>query len=193
MQLDIKSYMAKVHDCITEELQNFIAAQHMFFVGSAPLSPTGHINLSPKGLECFRVLSPHKVAYLDLTGSGNETSAHLQENGRITLMFCAFQEPARILRLYGKGYTILPNSPDWDALYSLFPPIPGTRQIIAADIERVQTSCGFGVPLYEYQGQRTILVDWASKKGEAAVKEYQQKKNTISIDGLSTPLSQEIV
>jgi hypothetical protein len=182
--------MAKVFDCITEELQNFIAAQQMFFVGSAPLSPTGHINLSPKGLECFRVLSPHKVAYLDLTGSGNETSAHLQENGRITFMFCAFQEPPCILRLYGQGYTVLPTSSDWETLYSLFPPIPGTRQIIVADIERVQTSCGFGVPLYEYQGQRQILVNWASKKGEQGIKEYQQQKNTMSIYNLPTPLSQ---
>lgn len=181
--------MAKVFDCITEELQGFIASQHIFFVGSAPLSVTGHVNLSPKGLESFRILSAHQVAYLDLTGSGNETSAHLQENGRITLMFCAFEEPPRILRLYGKGYTILPSHPDWKTLYSLFPQIPGTRQIIVADIERVQTSCGMGVPLYEYQGQRQSLVNWASKKGEEGIQEYQQQKNIISIDGLSTPLN----
>lgn len=182
--------MAKYFECITEELQAFIAAQQMFFVGSAPLSPTGHVNLSPKGLDCFRILSPHRVGYLDLTGSGNETSAHLQENGRITFMFCAFTEPARILRLYGKGYVILPNSTDWDSTYSLFTQLPGTRQIIVADIEIVQTSCGFGVPLYEYQGQRQILVDWASKKGQEGVRQYQQKKNRISIDGLPTPLSE---
>jgi Pyridoxamine 5'-phosphate oxidase len=181
--------MAKVFDCITEELQDFIAAQHLFFVGSAPLSSAGHVNLSPKGLDCFRILSPHQVAYLDLTGSANETSAHLQENGRITLMFCAFQEPPSILRLYGRGQTILPDSPDWNSLYSLFSPIPGTRQIIVADIERVQTSCGLAVPLYEYQGQRQALVNWANKKGEQGVKEYQQQKNFLSIDGLSTPLS----
>ncbi|MBU7584335.1 MAG: pyridoxamine 5'-phosphate oxidase family protein [Nostoc sp. TH1S01] len=182
--------MAKLFDSITEELQEFIAAQNLFFVGTAPLSSKGHVNLSPKGLDCLRILSPHRVAYLDLTGSGNETSAHLQENGRITFMFCAFAEPPRILRLYGKGYVILPSSPDWDSLYSVFPQIPGTRQIIVADIERVQSSCGFGVPLYEYQGQRQILVDWASKKGVEGVREYQQQKNRISIDGLPTPLSQ---
>ncbi|MDB9345539.1 pyridoxamine 5'-phosphate oxidase family protein [Nodularia spumigena CS-586/05] len=182
--------MAKVFDCITEELQNFIANQHIFFVGSAPLSATGHVNLSPKGLESFRILSAHQVAYLDLTGSGNETSAHLQENGRITFMFCAFEEPPRILRLYGQGYTILPSSPDWNNLYSLFPQIPGTRQIIVADIDRVQSSCGFAVPLYEYQGQRETLVNWASKKGEPGIQEYQQQKNIISIDGLPTPLNQ---
>jgi len=182
--------MAKLFESITEELQEFIAAQHMFFVGTAPLSSTGHVNLSPKGLDCLRILSPHRVAYLDLTGSGNETSAHLQENGRITFMFCAFNEPACILRLYGKGYAILPNSPDWDLTYSLFPRLPGTRQIVIADIERVQTSCGFGVPLYEYQGQRQVLVNWASKKGEEGVRQYQQKKNRMSIDGLPTPLNQ---
>ncbi|MFN6462867.1 MAG: pyridoxamine 5'-phosphate oxidase family protein [Nostoc sp. DedVER02] len=181
--------MSKLFDCITDELQNFIAAQHLFFVGSAPLSPTGHVNLSPKGLGCFRVLSPKQVGYLDLTGSGNETSAHLQENGRITFMFCAFAEPPSILRLYGQGKTILPSSPDWDSLYSLFVPMPGTRQIIVADIEKIQISCGFGVPLYEYQGQRQTLVNWASKKGEEGVREYQQKKNLVSIDGLATPLS----
>ncbi|BAY15792.1 pyridoxamine 5'-phosphate oxidase-related FMN-binding protein [Anabaenopsis circularis NIES-21] len=182
--------MAKLFDSITEELQEFIAAQNLFFVGTAPLSATGHVNLSPKGLDCLRILSPHKVAYLDLTGSGNETSAHLQENGRITFMFCAFTEPARILRLYGQGHVILPSYPDWDSVYSVFPPLPGTRQIIVADIEIVQSSCGFGVPLYEYQGQRQTLVNWAAKKGEQGVREYQQQKNSISIDGLPTPLGQ---
>ncbi|MEA5504486.1 pyridoxamine 5'-phosphate oxidase family protein [Halotia wernerae UHCC 0503] len=182
--------MSKFFDCITKELQEFIAAQHLFFVGSAPLSSTGHVNLSPKGLDGFRIFSPNQVGYLDLTGSGNETSAHLQENGRITFMFCAFVEPPCILRLYGQGYTILPSSPEWNSLYSLFPQLPGTRQIIVADIEKVQTSCGFGVPLYEYQGQRQTLVDWADKKGEEAVRDYQQQKNLVSIDGLATPLSQ---
>jgi hypothetical protein len=103
-------------------------------------------------------------------------------------MFCAFQDPPCILRLYGQGQTILPDSNDWNSLYPLFPPLPGTRQIIIADIERVQTSCGFGVPLYECLGQRDTLVNWASKKGEKGIKEYQQKNNLISIDGLSTPL-----
>lgn len=181
--------MAKLFDSITEELQEFIVAQNLFFVGTAPLSSTGHVNLSPKGLDCFRILSPNRVAYLDLTGSGNETSAHLQENGRITLMFCAFTEAPRILRLYGTGYVILPSSPDWESISAVFPQLPGTRQIIVADIKRVQTSCGFGVPLYEYQGQRQVLIDWANKKGEQGVREYQQQKNTISIDGLPTPLS----
>ncbi|WP_017655518.1 pyridoxamine 5'-phosphate oxidase family protein [Fortiea contorta] len=183
--------MAKIFDYITEELQKFIAAQNLFFVASAPLSPTGHVNLSPKGLGGFRVLSPHRVGYLDLTGSGNETSAHLLENGRITFMFCAFQEPAGILRLYGRGYVIIPSSPDWEALYPLFPEIPGARQIIIADIDRVQTSCGFGVPLYEYQGQRETLVKWAHGKGKKGLKKYHEQKNMVSIDGLVTPLNRE--
>ena len=182
--------MAKVFESITEELQKFIANQHIFFVGTAPLDSTGHVNLSPKGLESFRVLSPHKVAYLDLTGSGNETSAHLQENGRITFMFCAFEGAPFILRLYGSGKTILPNNSEWESLYSQFPEIPGTRQIIVADIERVQTSCGMSVPLYEFQEQRESLVKWAAKKGESGIKEYHQKKNMVSIDGLATPLSE---
>lgn len=182
--------MAKVFDSITEELQKIIVNQHIFFVGTAPLSSTGHVNISPKGLDSFLILSPNRVAYLDLTGSGNETSAHLLENSRITFMFCTFQEPPCILRLYGEGKTILPNSPEWDSLYSLFTPFPGIRQIIVADIERAQTSCGFGVPLYEYQGQRETLITWANNKGDEGIKKYHQQKNAVSIDGLKTPLSQ---
>jgi hypothetical protein len=181
--------MAKLFDCITDELQRFIANQQIFFVGTAPLSSTGHVNLSPKGLDSLRILSPRQVAYLDLTGSGNETSAHLQENGRITFMFCAFQGAPCILRLYGSGYTVLPTSPKWEELYSLFSFIPGTRQIIVADIERVQTSCGNGVPLYEYQGQRDVMVNWAIKKGEDGLRDYHRQKNLVSIDGLPTPLA----
>ncbi|MBD2307070.1 pyridoxamine 5'-phosphate oxidase family protein [Chroococcidiopsis sp. FACHB-1243] len=181
--------MAKVFDRITDELQAFIANQHIFFVATAPISSTGHINVSPKGLDSFRILSPNRVAYLDLTGSGNETSAHLQENGRITLMFCAFQGSPSILRLYGTGYTVLPNNPEWDSLHSLFPPTPGTRQIVVAEIDRVQTSCGFGVPLYEHQGERDILIEWAHKKGEQGLQDYQKQKNLVSIDGLPTPLA----
>ncbi len=178
--------MAKTFDRITDDLHRFISAQFMFFVGTAPLSANGRVNLSPKGQDSFRVLSPHRVAYLDLTGSGNETSAHLLENGRITFMFCAFQEPPCILRLYGKGQVILPNSPQWEEISPRFNPIPGTRQMIVADIDRVQTSCGFAVPLYDYQGQRRVLVDWAIQKGEAGLQEYRHLKNQVSLDGLPT-------
>jgi len=181
--------MAQIFDCITDELAAFINNQQMFFVATAPLSATGHINVSPKGLDSFRVLSPHQVAYLDLTGSGNETSAHLQENGRITFMFCAFQKAPLILRLYGQGSTILPNSAEWVALYPNFQPIPGVRQIITATIDRVQTSCGMGVPLYTPEAHRDGLVQWASRKGEAGVRAYWQQKNMTSLDDLPTPLS----
>jgi Pyridoxamine 5'-phosphate oxidase len=184
--------MAKVFDRITPELQQFITQQHIYFVASAPLSPIGHINLSPKGLDSFRILTPNRVAYLDLTGSGNETSAHLQENGRITLMFCAFHGAPSILRLYGTGQTVLPQEPEWQSLLAQFPTMAGVRQIITADIDRVQTSCGFGVPLYEHQGHRSQLVTWAEKKGEAGIAAYQQQNNRISIDGLWSAIASRV-
>lgn len=181
--------MAKVFPALTPELESFIQSQQIFFVGTAPLAATGHVNLSPKGLNSFRILSSNRVAYLDLTGSGNETSAHLQENGRITFMFCAFQGKPLILRLYGQGQVYLPKQEGWDGLASNFTDIPpGTRQIIVATIDRVQTSCGSGVPFYEYQGQRDVLIPWAEKKGEAGVQAYHREKNMVSIDGLPTPL-----
>ena len=176
--------MAKTHPEITPDLRAFIEAQQMFFVATAPLDGDSHVNMSPKGLDAFRVLSPHQVAYLDLTGSGNETAAHLIENGRITFMFCAFEGPPRILRLYGKGRLQLPGSPEWESLRSSYGDMPGARQIIVADITRVQTSCGFGVPLYRYTGQREVLVDWANAKGETSLQQYRQEKNAVSIDGL---------
>ncbi|MBF2079707.1 MAG: pyridoxamine 5'-phosphate oxidase family protein [Synechococcales cyanobacterium T60_A2020_003] len=181
--------MAKVFPHITPDLQTFMQAQQMFFVATAPLGADGHVNVSPKGLDCFRILSDTQVAYLDLTGSGNETSAHLQENGRITFMFCAFQGKPVILRLYGKGKTYLPGQDDWADLVAHFPPLPGVRQIIVADLNRVQTSCGTGVPLYVYQGQRDELIQWAEQKGTAEIATYQQTKNLVSIDGLPTPLN----
>ncbi|HEY9908858.1 MAG TPA: pyridoxamine 5'-phosphate oxidase family protein [Thermosynechococcaceae cyanobacterium] len=184
--------MAKVFDRITEELQSFIAVQPMFFVATAPLTSTGRVNVSPKGCDSFRVLGDNHVAYLDLTGSGNETSPHLQENGRITLMFCAFQEPPLILRLYGQGRTVLPKDPEWEELITLFPPTPGTRQIIVAHIDRVQTSCGLGVPLFESVGQRDRLVAWAAKKGEPGLIDYRRLKNYTSIDGLPAPLAEPL-
>ena len=184
--------MAKLYDQITDSLQDFIAAQQIFFVATAPLAATGHVNLSPKGLDSFRVLSPQRVAYLDLTGSGNETSAHLQENGRITLMFCAFAGKPLILRLYGQGRVVLPDDAEWIVLSGLFPEIPGARQIVVAEIERVQSSCGTGVPLYEHLGDRDEMINWALKKGEAGLQDYWYQKNRVSIDGLPTPISELI-
>ena len=181
--------MGKVLERITEELRAFIEAQPLFFVGTAPLADDGHVNLSPKGLDCLRVLGNHRVAYLDLTGSGNETSAHLAQNGRITLMFCAFQGPPTILRLYGRGTTVLPGDAAWSELLPLFPDYPGVRQIITIDVHRVQTSCGFAVPRMEPVGDRDTLERWALNKGEARLAEYRQEKNARSIDGLPAPLA----
>lgn len=182
--------MSKVYDSITDDQHVFIAAQQMFFVATAPLDPDKHVNLSPKGLDCFRVVSPNRVAYLDLTGSGNETSAHLQENGRITLMFCAFTGSPKILRLYGRGEVVLPGSEQWTEMSSLFSDYPGARQIIVAEINRVQTSCGFGVPTYEYVGQRDTLIRWADAKGEAGLETYRREHNGRSIDGLPVLLGE---
>lgn len=182
--------MAKFFDSIGDDHRAFIEAQHMFFVASAPLNADGHVNLSPKGQDSLRVLAPNSVAYLDLTGSGNETSAHLRENGRITLMFCAFAGPPKILRLYGRGETVLPDSPAWDELFPLFDPIPGARQIIRVDVSKVQTSCGFAVPNYKYVGQRDTLTRWADSKGEDGLVTYRRQKNTRSLDGLLTPLGE---
>ena len=181
--------MGKEHSRITPEHEGFIENQKLFFVCTSPLSQDGHINLSPKGFDCFRVFSPTKVGYLDIVGSGNETSAHLLENGRITFMFCAFDGPPKILRLYGKGYTVLPDHAEWDELSKQFNLLPAIRQIIVADISRVTTSCGFGVPLYNYEGERDHAIKWAEKKGEDGLEEYKKEKNMISIDGLPTPIA----
>jgi hypothetical protein len=179
--------VAKVYEAITPELQRFIEQQPLFFVATAPLDGGGHVNLSPKGQESFRVCGPHRVGYLDLTGSGNETAAHLLENGRITFMFCAFTGAPRILRLYGQGRVIRPDTAEWAGLSDSFPAIPGARQIIVAEIERVQTSCGMAVPLMEIVGQRDNLITWAEAKGPEGLVAYREEKNRHSIDGLPTP------
>ncbi len=178
--------MAKVFDQISDDVQTFIRDQHVFFVATAPLN--GHVNVSPKGMDCFRILSPNRVAYLDMTGSGNETSAHITENGRITFMFCAFKGEPNIVRLYGKGQTVLPGSAEWDSLIERFPEYVGMRQIITADIDRVSTSCGYAVPFFDYRGERETLIKYWRAKGNAEASVYQRKNNTASIDGLPTPL-----
>ncbi|MEO6547683.1 MAG: pyridoxamine 5'-phosphate oxidase family protein [Ferruginibacter sp.] len=180
--------MGKFHESISAAHQQFIEKQHIFFVSTAPLSVDGHINLSPKGLDCFRVLSPNKCAYMDLISSGNETSAHTLENGRITFMFCSFDGPPNILRLYGRGFTVLPGSKEWDDYAEGFTIYPSTRQLIVAEISKVQTSCGFGVPLYNYSGERDIHFEWAEKKGELGLQEYVASNNLKSLDGLPTVL-----
>lgn len=183
--------MGKFHDAIKPAHRDFIQNQHMFFVSTAPLSADGHVNLSPKGLDCFRVLGDNKVGYMDLVSSGNETSAHTLENGRITFMFCSFEGAPNILRLYGKGVTVLPGTAAWDEYSPNFTIYPSTRQLIVADIELVQTSCGFGVPLFDYAGERDVHFKWAEKKGADGLVEYMQENNLISLDGLPTNLGNQ--
>ncbi len=169
--------MGKFSTAIGRHHQEFIEDQKIFFTGTAPLSADGRVNVSPKGLDCFRVLGPNKVAYMDLISSGNETSAHTLENGRITIMFCSFDETPNILRLYGKGITVLPSSEDWQDYAAHFEIYKSTRQIIVAGIDLVQTSCGFGVPMFEFKGDRDIHFDWAEQKGEKGLEEYVAEKN----------------
>ncbi len=180
--------MAKFLPALDDRLMAFIRVQRMFFTGSAPHD--GRVNISPKGLDSFRVLSPTRIGYLDLTGSGNETAAHLLENGRITFLFCAFEGPPLILRLYGLGRSVQPHQEEWLELRPLFgPPRSGERQLIIAELDSVQTSCGYGVPHYEFKEDRTQLEDWAQRKGRDGVRQYQLERNITSIDGAPTGLS----
>lgn len=184
--------MGKFHNSMTDAHIEFISKQKMFFTATAPLNAEGHINLSPKGLDSFRVVSPTKVVYMDIIGSGNETSAHILENERITFMFCAFDGPPNILRLYGKGYTVLPNDEEWKEYAGLFE-IPITmRQFIVAEIHKVQTSCGFSVPYYEYLGERDHAIKWAETKGSDGLQQYIKDKNYVSLDGLPTALGEKV-
>ncbi len=177
--------MGKSGDTITATHRAFIAQQQMFFVATAPLAADGLVNLSPKGLDgTFAVLDDTTVAYLDIVGSGIETVAHLQENGRICVMFCAFEGKPNILRLHGTGDVTLPGDAEYDALRRRFADVAGERSIIRVRVKRVSDTCGFGVPLYDYTGQRTELTDWAQKQGPERLREYKAKKNAASLDGL---------
>lgn len=182
----------KLHPEITPELADWIAAQPLFFVATAPLAADGHVNLSPRGHDCLRMLGPRELAWLDLTGSGNETAAHLADNGRITVMFCAFTGEPQILRLYGRGEVVLPEAPAWTDLRLHFPALPGVRQIVRVAVERVQTSCGYAVPLMDYRAERSRLLEWAEHKGEAGLVDYRERNNRISIDGLPAPRGHEL-
>ncbi|MDQ6421750.1 pyridoxamine 5'-phosphate oxidase family protein [Paenibacillus sp. LHD-117] len=183
--------MGTAYESIRPEHEAFIREQYLFFVGTA--APDGHVNLSPKGHDVFRILSPNRVAYLDLTGSGNETSAHLTVADRITFMFVAFQGKPLILRFYGRGKVILPGSEQWEELAPLFELMPGHRQIIVADIDIAKTSCGFSVPFYSYDGERNTLLDWANNKGEEKLTEYRKLKNSTSMDGILTPIGESLL
>lgn len=183
--------MGRTFQSIDQRLADFIQRQRMFFVASAPLASTGHVNVSPKGLDTFRVLNPHEVAYLDCNGSGAETTAHVRENGRITLMFCAFEGPPKILRLYGNADVVEPGDDGFAQLRAGFPSHLTARSIIRVKVRRIADSCGFGVPLYSVEGDRTQLRDWVDRKGAEGLAAYQREKNARSIDGLPALRSAE--
>lgn len=174
--------MSKFHPKLTPTLTRFVEEQKIFFVASA--APGARVNLSPKGMDSFRVLSPERVGYLDLTGSGNETAAHIRHDGRVTLMMVSFTVKPLILRIYGRGSTHVKGTEGWDGLIDRFDPIPGARQIHCIDIESVQTTCGMSIPFYEYQGERRELETWAERKGEEGLRSYREANNLRSIDGL---------
>jgi Pyridoxamine 5'-phosphate oxidase len=176
--------MGKVYEVIDEKLAEWIQEQRMFFVATAPQGDEGLINCSPKGLDTFRILDDQTVAYLDLTGSGVETIAHLKENGRIVIMFCAFEGAPNIVRLYGKGSVLEMDHPDFAELLPLFPELPGVRSIIRVAVNRVSDSCGFAVPRYRYQADRDALIKYAENKGPAGMATYRAQKNRRSLDGL---------
>jgi len=176
--------MGSMYPKISSELADWIAKQKMFFVATAPLAGDGLINCSPKGGDTFRIIDPQTVAYQDLTGSGAETIAHLRENGRLVIMFCAFEGSPLIVRLYGTGEILLPEHPDYSALIGFFPVNAGTRSIIRLRVSRVSDSCGMSVPYLAFQGNREDLNEWAESKGPGKLVEYRQKKNVKSIDGL---------
>ncbi len=177
--------MGRVYDGIEDGVAGFIGRQHVFFVATAPSGRDGHVNVSPKGLdETFAVLDRTTVAYLDLIGSGIETVAHLRDNGRIVLMFCSFEGPPRIVRLHGRGDVVSPGHPDWASLAGEFPAHPGRRAVIRVTVERVADSCGYGVPLLRFEGERTRLTEYHEKAGPDGLAEYVATRNAESIDGL---------
>jgi hypothetical protein len=176
--------MSKQLPQIDAGLADWIARQRLFFVATAPLSTEHHVNCSPKGGDSFRVLGPLEVAYLDYTGSGAETAAHLRENGRIVILFCAFEGPPKIVRLHGKGSVVSPHHPRFTGLASRFPSDPGTRSIVHIAVGRVSSSCGFSVPLLDYRGDRETLTEWSAAQGTEKLDAYREQKNSRSIDGL---------
>jgi hypothetical protein len=178
--------MARFYPALEERHRDFIAAQKLFFTASG--TADSRLNLSPKGMDSLHVIDAHRVAYLDLTGSGNETAAHLLHDGRMTMMWCSFDADPLILRLYGRGRTVRRQDAEWGAMRGHFPPLPGARQIILLEIESVQTSCGYAVPMYTFNGERDTLARWAGKKGTAGLLDYWREKNQVSIDGLPTGL-----
>jgi Pyridoxamine 5'-phosphate oxidase len=185
----------KVHECIDDDFKGWIEKQHVFFVATAPLNENGHVNLSPKGYNALRIIDQKTVCYMDMAGSGNETSAHIAENGRITIMFCGFEGGPRILRLYGRGEVILPDHPKWKSYISAYyndEKLPGTRQLIVNQVERIQTSCGYSVPFMEFKEDRQTLCNFFEKKGEDGSDAYIRGNSRVSIDDIPTPLGEKL-
>lgn len=180
--------MSTIYDELNDKLIKFIEKQHMFFVATAPKN--GRINLSPKGLDCLKVLSNKKVIYTSLVGSGNETSAHLLQDNRMTMMFCSFDRNPLILRLYGYAKEITPEDDEFDEYYAEMNDMVAVRQLYILEIENVQTSCGFGVPMFDLVADRTTLPDYMSNLGEQGVEDYKQRKNLVTIDGFRTRLKE---
>ena len=176
--------MAEKFDSINKEHKAFIEAQKMFVIGSA--GSEGFINVSPKGMDSFRIIDENTVVWLNYTGSGNETSAHVQENGRMTVMFCSYDKAPLILKLYGKATVIHEKDERWAEMSAHFEESVGTRQFFEMKVELVLTSCGYGVPKYEYLGERDTLKKWIDKKGRKGIKEYWAKNNTHTLDGVET-------
>jgi hypothetical protein len=178
--------MGKVYTGLDQRLTQFILAQPVFFVATAPSGDGGHVNVSPKGYRgTFAILGPARVAYLDLTGSGAETIAHLRQNGRITIMFCSFTRTPKVLRLQGTGRVVLPGQPDWPGLAAHFAATgPGGRAIIVAELDRIADSCGYSVPMMELREERDVLTQWTSRKSAGQLEDYRAEKNAVSIDGL---------
>ena len=181
--------MARFYPALEAGHRAFIAEQNIFFTATG--NADSRLNLSPKGMDSLRVIDASRVAYLDLTGSGNETAAHLKHDGRMTMMWCSFDADPLILRLYGRGHAVRRQDAEWSALRQHFPALPGERQIIVLDIESVQTSCGYAVPMYAYRGERDTLARWAEKKGPVGLLDYWREKNQVSIDGLPTGLLED--
>lgn len=176
--------MGKVFDGIDESLASWIRAQPMWFVATAPLAADGRVNVSPRGHDSFSILAPHRVGWVDFTGSGVETIAHLRENGRVCVMFAAFAKRPRIVRLHGRGTVALPGDPAYDEVVAQHPEHPSTRGVIVVDVERVSDSCGYGVPVMDLVGERDLLRLTAASKGRDGMNAYRALKNTTSIDGL---------
>lgn len=176
--------MGKVFEGIAPDLAKWLERQPVYFVATAPTDPAAHLNCSPKGLDSFRVLGEREVAYVDYVGSGIETSAHLRDNGRIVLMFCAFEGPPKIVRLHGRGRTVEPSDPDYGGLIEAFSPGDGVRSVVHVEVTRASDSCGFGVPLMTYESDRTQLPAWADRKGPDGLDAYKRDRNRRSIDGL---------